>query len=465
MECHHHIMEKIPTSISCFLVTAYAAYGDYIIIWKSRTGERVLDFKLPAINITRTGGTGTSGSGTSGGATGVSTTATSETVTGTVTNEGSDIAQKDAPVQGEIVAPYYIKPNIRDLLVVGKRLIVLAEGYGYAIRESLQEQPILNEFMSTKLFIYDTTTLDDDKPTLTLVSEKNITGSVVAIRAIGKSVHLVTLSSMNLYPYLIAPFERYNFPGDISDEAYLSAVQNKSQVNVQNFVKKLSDEIISDDGQLPFITRITLWQSVSSETSLEELAYSNGVANAMVFVTSFDAASDPSTLTFSSTISAIPSSWAQVYASTDSLIIAGQGWDYNSELQRSEETTYLIQMLINGTAALPYSIGKVRGYVMNSYSLDAAGSILRVATSIRNVWSMAVGVPIGDGQANATFISPVEESLTENYVITLLMPGPDNESNSGLMAQLGQISLGKPNEVFTTVRFFDDLGYAVTVSH
>jgi hypothetical protein len=57
--------------------------------------------------------------------------------------------------------------------------------------------------------------------------------------------------------------------------------------------------------------------------------------------------------------------------------------------------------------------------------------------------------------------STSSDSTTENYLITLELPGL-NGTEPGVIQELGRLQLGKPNETFTAVRFFDDVAYAVT---
>lgn len=54
-----------------------------------------------------------------------------------------------------------------------------------------------------------------------------------------------------------------------------------------------------------------------------------------------------------------------------------------------------------------------------------------------------------------------EPMTTENYIITLELPGPTGDE-PGVMKELGRVQLGKPQESFTAVRFFDNVAYAVT---
>jgi len=153
----------------------------------------------------------------------------------------------------------------------------------------------------------------------------------------------------------------------------------------------------------------------------------------------------------------LPSYWSEVYAATDTLVVAGQGWDYNPTTRESKQSTYLVAMALQGATSTPHSIGVLDGYVLNSRSIDVVGNVLRVATSIQNTMWFAlpeVGVESTTQQVE-------QDSTTQNYVTLLEMPVAQ-EGTPGEMMELGKLQLGKPNELFTAVRFFDNIAYAVT---
>jgi uncharacterized secreted protein with C-terminal beta-propeller domain len=124
----------------------------------------------------------------------------------------------------------------------------------------------------------------------------------------------------------------------------------------------------------------------------------------------------------------------------------------------------LIGLAIDGDSTDVTSIGQVDGYLLNSYSIDVVGNILRIATSMRNFWRFG---PVTLETAETTVVQEaeavvkVEESSTENNVIILEMPGLLGDE-PGTMVERGRVRLGKPDELFTTVRFFDNIAYAAT---
>jgi hypothetical protein len=220
-------------------------------------------------------------------------------------------------------------------------------------------------------------------------------------------------------------------------------------------------------------------------------------------------------LELSLTGSFIPDYWARFYGAANSLIIAGQGSRFlkdettsdGGRIQSSIDTTYFLSFSVDGTTVTPHSVGKVDGYLVNNFAIDVVDDMLRVAVTIRNnTWwwggprgdddlimidpifevsttssepsgtdmEMGMDTVTSDGgrlralqDGNTTIIAPAPddtgsgESLTENYVIMLQMPGNDG-TTAGEMKELGRVKLGKPDETITAVRFFDNIAYAVT---
>ncbi len=208
------------------------------------------------------------------------------------------------------------------------------------------------------------------------------------------------------------------------------------------------------------------------------------------------------------------------YGSSDTLVLCGEGWEYDAASGMSTQSTHLLGVAIESASSTPTSIGKVDGSILNSHSVDVVGNVLRIATTVRNPWlrfgPVAVdpvidrpaeqpividsvveqktladsrstmteeGVVFGATNSGTTSASsdagsgtiiiapplsvilppssePIRsdiQSTTENYIITLNLAARD-----GVMKELGRLQLGKPDEVFTAVRFFDNVAYAVT---
>jgi hypothetical protein len=138
-------------------------------------------------------------------------------------------------------------------------------------------------------------------------------------------------------------------------------------------------------------------------------------------------------------------------------------WQYDPLTRSSSESTALLALALDGSSSTLHSIGKVDGYALNSHAFDILGDTLRIATSIRNAWQIFQGPfePVDDVEiAPEEFIAIEPESRTENYVLLMEMRGVEGEG--GVMNEVGRLKLGKPNEIFTAVRFFDNIAYAVT---
>jgi hypothetical protein len=420
-----------------------------------------------------------------------------------------------------MIAPEFAgKPRISHLLLQGDRLMVVVGGYGPTFSSPTgREYPVLYNYLATHVRLYKI--VSQEEGVLQLVSSTHINGQFTDARAVDGHVHVVTTTGIDTWTDLIAPFEYYNFDG-MSVDDYVEGVKKAAEAKaIPQFVNSIMTELRGLDGVLPDLFRISLMQSEASGTELEELTFADGVVNNFAQVYSFDMSSDAEELNSVKSGAFLPTYSVQVYGATNALILSGEGWEYDSDKGTSTQSTHLLGVAINGASSTPYSVGKVPGYILNSRSVDVKDNILRVATTIRDfvrfmiepmpidfvipmpvdgesgVDEIVVEVPVGEdvsvsipmpaadgesgvvkqvvevteGEGVQTVTSPStgegmtatekvekeEESSTQNLVITL-----DLTSSNGVMEQLGSIELGKPNEVFTAVSFFDNVAYAVT---
>jgi len=127
----------------------------------------------------------------------------------------------------------------------------------------------------------------------------------------------------------------------------------------------------------------------------------------------------------------------------------------------SVQATYFLAFDLAGASAQARAVGKVDGYLLNNYAIDIVDDVLRVATSIQSSW-VVTPVVMEDGASTDGVNITEEPSSTQNYVITLQLPSMESGAESSMMEELGRLKLGKPNELFTAVRFFDNIAYAVT---
>ena len=381
-----------------------------------------------------------------------------------------------------MIAPYYEqKPYIRHLLLQGDRLLVVVEGYGEQYRHSTtREYPVLYNYLSTHIRLYKI--VNAEEGFLSLVSKEDLNGRFSDVRVVDGNAHVVTSSGIDTYSDLIAPFEYYNFEG-LSREDYIKEVKSAAEEKaIPHFVDSLVQEL-SAGGGLPKLFRISIMQSEASGTQMEELIFGDGVVNAITQVHSFDMSSDSEKIVLIKSGTFLPTDWVQVYGAENALVVSGQGWEYDSKEGTSIQSTHLFGVAIDGASSEPGAVGTVRGYLLNSHSVDVKGNILRVATTIRETrfFRPLMEEPMPMDETNEEFLDdedvsqgdkstgadeetsvsvaaedvapPEEESSTQNYVITMDLTA---------MTELGRIKLGKPNEVFTAVRFFDNVAYAVT---
>jgi Beta propeller domain len=476
----HHSYTHACLTISLFPISychsftrvVYAAYGDYIIIWDALTGKRIVDFQLPATEE-KSDSEATASSGTSG---------------------------KMAPPMYDMYYPYIPKPSISSLMLLDDRLVVLATNYGYPLVAKLGYTPVLNEYRNTRVMIFDTSSLSKSKnATLTLLGYDDINGYLNSMRAVGNNLHIATTISVNTYPYFYQPFDRYMYP-ELTDAEYAKKIAALAEGGIlANFTNKLTDEL-KVQGKLPNIARLNVMQTQWNNTMATSLTYyPNGLFGSIAQITSLDMTEDMSKSgrpTLKASGSFLPYYAGTMYASDDTIVIAASGYDYKPRAVGNGEFTYLLAFSLDGASSEPNSVGQVPGSLMNSYSMDVVDDVLRIGTTERTGWDWGwMPMPIDTAaaedtssteDANATTSEPVPtntwapkpppknesdipintvpprtESLTANYITTLRLPGQSN-GDAGEMKKLGELKLGKMDESFTSMRFFDNVAYAIT---
>ncbi|GKY96675.1 hypothetical protein MPSEU_000627100 [Mayamaea pseudoterrestris] len=435
----------------------YAAYGDYIIAFRARTGEQVLELRMPF-------------------------------------NKTTDDNWYGGPADTGMLIDSRIMmrmPSIRTLVVheESKRLLVICDGLApYNIAETKDAAlPILFERYGTHLRLYDTNSLlaGNMEPLTTY----DVNGNFNAVRVIDGNAHVMTTTGVDTNAYLIAPFERSNY-ANMTDDEFVAAVQTKADQAVADFTTKLLSEITLPSGVVPNLARISLY---ADESSVNDGKNEPIVApmNLYAQITSFSMTGNTIDPTASGTFSS--DYWARFYASTDTIVISTQGSKTIELLTRPDgmerhtsiEQTYFTSFTIDGVTTTPHSVGKVNGYLLNEYAMDVLEDELRVAVTVWNsTWVYDPNwqvddtiIPVQEGgrrqlrrrrmQTTTETVAPEDDwmlpndDVTQNFVIVLQMPGPSSEQ-PGEMQMVGQVQIGKPDETITAVRFFDSIGYAVT---
>lgn len=211
----------------------------------------------------------------------------------------------------------YNEPKIKSLVIHENRLLVVMDGYEEVAQynnnkkssdsSSSSKDRILSG--STHLRTYDTNDLADG--VVKVISTNDVKGRFNEIRVIdGVNAHVMTISNINTYKHLVAPFDRYNHPFyTMTDDEYVDAVyQYANDKAIPDFVNKLVDELLLEDGSIPNLARICLWQKddddlepTSKAKGFEQLTFREGIIKTLPQVHSVDIGA-PTTTTNSQTL-------------------------------------------------------------------------------------------------------------------------------------------------------------------
>lgn len=333
-----------------------------------------------------------------------------------------------AQINGASTSSYYPTPEIKSLVLHNDRLLVVVNGYEKVVLAKAGIDYGERLFSgSTHLRVYSTSELKDGKTDP--LASSDVKGKFLGVRALsGSNVHVVTSSSLNNYNAMNIfrdAFDREMQPFcPMEDEEYFRAVYNKAKDEViPNFVDKVVLELQLEDGSFPDLVQISHWMSGESERTFE-----NSIMSTAVQVHSFSLGSVTETLSISSAGALLPASSYSfnIYGSTNTILVALNAVDSYYE-------TYFVGFRMDGATTSSKFVGSTDGSVLNSHSLDILEDerVLRAATT--------------------------DASADENHVTMLKVP-----EESGLLTELGRIKLGKENERFTAVRFYDNIAYAFT---
>ena len=344
------------------------------------------------------------------------------------------------------------RTRIRALLLTASRLTAITAGPRNAdLQFGLGTH-------STRVIVYSTESLSSTGE-LVKLREHDLRGRYRDARSIGDVIHIVSSASFDVVPTILPRLHRGHVQfADLDDATYIQQAKLVAAREVVPIVVSgLMNAILQADGTLPKIARVGLWQEIlSGYASVERSVYLDGpIVNTYTQVASFNASDDGISVALSGAF--MPSTWGHTYATKNMLILAAEGYNWIESLNGGGESTYLLGFSINGTSVTPLAVGSVPGFILNQYSLDIYNGHLRVATTIRWYWTVSA-----DSDGDDEFY-PVWRWLGQNQVIILKIPILTDDDEPGLFVETGRIpNLGKELEVFTAVRFFDKVAYAVT---
>jgi Beta propeller domain len=461
----------------------YAAYGNYILIW-DLAGNQVAQVTMPPIDLPDNWGQPYEQE-----------------------QQGGTVGKQEGGSSTMYVPDYvwYPKPSINAMLLTDNHLIAVVTGYGENYYWGPYDQTavpshILSGYQASQIRVYEKTPSGN----LTFVGKKDVNGNYVDARSIGNVVHVATAATVDVYTHLWNPLDKYNFGENITNEEYqIQALTLAEEKLIPNMARKLVEELQVSDGVLPDMMQINQWMTQyiddddlnNNETQIIPFDQYDVISN-VASVTSFDVTADlneQGELDVSSSTYFAPNYFSTLYGNTDHLVLATSGWDWDAVNHEQTQSTYLVALQINDDASTSFvSVGKVQGHLLNQYALDIVGDELRAATTVEHQtwwwwWGGPRPMPMmmeGDmmmqedvavvaestattaESAQAADAMPIwtqppesDESRTEIYMTVLRLTGG---SNPGQMEKKGDVQIGEKNERITSVRFFDNVAYAVT---
>jgi hypothetical protein len=317
----------------------------------------------------------------------------------------------------------------RKLFVVGDRALVYVSSaetgayctYGY-------DCDFTGDGTSTKLALFDIS----DRTHPTMLREIALSGSLLAARRIGSTVHTVvsdgaiTIDDLQLY------VDDLDYCAEVKDP--LAAKAKFDAVRAQNEAKIRAADVL---GKLPQV-HDTLSGASSLLGSCQGF-YATAVQQGAAFTTllSVDMSADQPVTTAS-----VVSRPGAIYASADALYMSVRdtsyedSWYYGDEGgEPTPETSAIHRFRIGDKPELTAyeASGTVPGHAINQFAMDEHEGNLRVATSVG--W-----VPDPNVSSSVTVLGPKGKELVK----------------------LGQVSGIAPTEDIRSVRFDDDRGFIVT---
>lgn len=375
----------------------YAAYGNKLLVFRTDTEELVLKLELPPSECLPPERTLYDASMPSEDADN-NTDARDEghddyfeSIPGNLTTEDDS----------EIAAPYFDCPTpwIESILLGDSRLVLVVSGYGHEFRGDYAGVPVLSELLSTQIRLYSTEALLKSNGGLSLLGTENLNGYYREGFVVNQTgiAHIATYSSLNTRAWLVNPIEDIRAEhNNLTKKEFADAIRSERQELVGSFVTQLVSELSITKRELPRIAKLRLPIDTSSNVKgLENVLFAEGYANSIVQITSFHMNPERRLMPASNeiegeielqqTVQFLPNAWAEIFATEEMIIVAGQGYDFHRGQDASEDMTILYAFDVDGTMATPLANGKVPGSLLNRYSLDYVDGYFRVATTTRSL--------------------------------------------------------------------------------
>lgn len=342
------------------------------------------------------------------------------------------------------------KPYVQALLLNSDstKLTVIVSGYGLEYTEAADVIPVIQDYKGTRMIVYDIA----DDGSLVEVSKTDINGYHVDSYSVGDNVHVVTKTGLRTWEYLIQPLQRWmpEYEG-MSDEEYEVAAILKAEAIIPVFVDKVLD-LYTLDGEVVLARLAVFANSVATNDTMTGYIFDGGIANSITEISSFDVseADASNTLSISTSATLQPGYWGYVYATTDWIWVADQGWRWMEDKNTYVQDTVLLGFRLLDASSTFSVVGSIPGSLLSQFSVDfyrdpeTSEEYIRAATTMNFEWRLWWGFPENPDTVNEEDTA----SRTKNQVIILKVPSLHNGDQVGdELEQLGSVELGKKDEV------------------
>jgi len=335
---------------------------------------------------------------------------------------------------------WYFRPRspIKGLLLDEDRLIAIVSDSGWP--------------KSTEVVLMQ---IDVNDGSLSILERDIYKGRYETARKVDSIVHLISVAYIQSFWYTqLNSLERNNVNlTAFNDTEYAHLAFATASLEIPSYAEMLVADILSyhqkDENETNIENGANLTFSgdtcnhivkISSEEKVEEnpldalYSYSRGHRSITAFlqVISFDIHSSLDESHFAGTF--VPSSYPDIYASSDMLFVGSRKYDPFSMINGTYEiSTEIIAFEFQNASAVPKAIGSVPGGTLNQFSYDFYDGNLRVATTSR--------ATISEPSTNRVVVASIQD---ESIEIIGSLEG-----------------LGVTEEIYS-VRFLDDVAFMVT---
>lgn len=285
------------------------------------------------------------------------------------------IINADPAAELAVVSRQVIEGYSTQLFLLGDKLVVLSQNNGpiYTLDGATTADTSPGKLIAIPYPGFDfapsmtISVLDvSDPANPTTIERTTIDGSLITARLIGQHMHLVVQNDVNLP----SPSIEKNAEGP--GYTYVSEATYRQQLRDAIAAKGLPEYTIDN-------------QQAGGTGTTSSLIAGQGVylgpdpdGRTLLSIVDFDLGDDESGPSNSTTTVGLS---GQVYASTQSLYIAGQSWESGFGGWSGEARTDLYKFSLGSEGSSLEAAGAVPGWVLNSYSLDEYEGYLRIATT------------------------------------------------------------------------------------